>query len=193
MLAHLPEAPSTALLFENLKSPRRLALCTEAAHLLRRSTSSELPDVFAQHTELDGFEIFAGDGSYLQAACHDSARPSSSAASGQKKFATGHFFGMDLRAAALFHLALADQSERRQEHDMRAKESDIHILCPFLLKFLQALAECSRIPSSTPSFYARIRPQSIDSQWRGLSGAHHFPVCAPGLAVRGGSVFWSEL
>ncbi len=113
MLAHCRQTPSTSLFFENLGSPRRLRLCSEASDLLRRQASAELPDAFAAHTLLENFDIFAGDGSYLVAACHDRPQPSSSAASGHKKFATGHFFGMDLRTSALFHLAVADQIERR--------------------------------------------------------------------------------
>lgn len=129
MTANCPETPSTALFFGNLKSSRRLGLCGQASGLLRREVSRELPDAFAGHRELDGFDLFAGDGSYLGAACHDSLQPSSSAASGSKKFATGHFFGMDLRTTALFHLAVADQIERRREHDVRAlKKLDPEIL-----------------------------------------------------------------
>ena len=160
MLAHLPETPSTALLFENLKSPRRLTLCIEAANLLRRTTSCELPDVFAQHTELDGFDIFAGDGSYLQAACRDTPQPSSSSSSGQKKFATGHFFGMDLRTAALFHLAVADQSARRQEHDMRA----IKKLDPQILR--------QSAPKGRKVLWAWDRAITDFGLWRQLKSAH---------------------
>lgn len=116
--AHCGEPPSCSLFFENLKSPRRFALCAEANALLRAAAANLLPDAFAAYPELGGFGIFAGDGSYFEAACHDPSRLSSSG--DMVKYPTGHFFGMDLRTMALVHLTVADQIERKREHDLRA-------------------------------------------------------------------------
>lgn len=118
LLPHCAQAPSLSLFFENLKSTRRLALCAEANALLRQRIASQLPDALAKYPELAGFGVFAGDGSYFAAACHDSSRDSSSGT--PVKYPTGHFFAMDLRTMALAHLIVADQIERKREHDLRA-------------------------------------------------------------------------
>ena len=118
LLPHREWVPSLSLFFENLKSTRRLGLCAEANAWLRDRAAATLSDALAAYHQLDGFGIFAGDGTYLKAACHDSAQ--SSRSGDPVKYATGHFFGMDMRVQALVHLAVADQDERKREHDIRA-------------------------------------------------------------------------
>ena len=117
LLPHLTGVPSLPLFFENLKSARRLGLCAEANARLRDELTATLPDALADYPQLDGFGIFAGDGTCLKAACHDTAQ---SSRCGDTKYATGHFFGMDMRTQAMLHLAVADQDERKREHDIRA-------------------------------------------------------------------------
>jgi len=62
--------------------------------------------------ELDGFEIHAGDGHFHAAAAHDTA-----AADDGVKYATGHFFTLNLRTHGLVHLTAADQLASKREHD----------------------------------------------------------------------------
>ena len=95
-------------------------------------------DPFAEHPELDGFDLFAGDGHCHEAAAHDPRVPGSadllpklppviSKPMNRKreepagiKDAAGHFFALNLRNQLMQHLVAADQEERKKEHDMRA-------------------------------------------------------------------------
>lgn len=71
-------------------------------------------DAFAQFSELDGFDIFAGDGHYHAAAAHDKKK-------NDKKYPTQHFYAVNLRNQALSHLTLADTNgNRKRKHDARA-------------------------------------------------------------------------
>jgi hypothetical protein len=65
--------------------------------------------------ELSHYDLYAGDGHFHRAAAHDPR----DAKSGTKS-ATGHCFTLNLRTQALSHLTVADQAERKQEHDLRA-------------------------------------------------------------------------
>ena len=109
------EAPATSHFFETLKSARRLALIAECSRGLARSLPDLGGDFWGGVPELEGFEIHAGDGHFHAAAAHDSP-----AADDGIKYATGHFFSLHLRTHALAHLTVADQVERKKEHDMRA-------------------------------------------------------------------------
>ena len=109
------EAPTTNHFFETLKSARRLALIAEVSHGLARSLPALGLDFWGGVPELEGFAIHAGDGHFHAAAAHDSA-----AADDGVKYATGHFFVLNLRTHALAHLTAADQAARKKEHDMRA-------------------------------------------------------------------------
>ena len=108
-------APERSHFFETLKSGRRLALIAECSHGLARSLPALEADVWGGVPELAGFEIHAGDGHFHAAAAHDSA-----AADDGVKYATGHFFTLNLRTHALAPLTAADQVERKKEHDMHA-------------------------------------------------------------------------
>ena len=137
----LPNLPEVVPYFDALGSKRRLDLIAQAADGLseRLSRASKGVDPFAQHPELDGFWLFAGDGHYHEAAVHDprvleagdcTPKPlppaKTKGLSRQReepagtKFAVGHFFALNLRNHLMRHLAVADQHERRKEHDMRA-------------------------------------------------------------------------
>ena len=108
--------------FETLKSKRRLALVSEVNAGLRGRMRAEMEDPFAQFASLKEFEIFAGDGHFHAASCHDSSPT-------DKKAPTGHLFTLDLRCHALTHLTVGDQLNRKQEHDMRAlKRLEIEVL-----------------------------------------------------------------
>jgi hypothetical protein len=99
--------------FETLKSKRRLSLAGELNSKLRLRMRADIDDPFARFASLDDFEIFAGDGHFHAASCHDSSPTA-------KKYPTGHLFSLDLRCHALTHLTVGDQVARKVEHDMRA-------------------------------------------------------------------------
>jgi hypothetical protein len=107
---------SRSLFFESLKSKRRLKLCQEINSSVCKgiAESGSLKDPFALFSELDGFDIYAGDGHYHRAAAHDIIKAG-------KKYPTQHFYAVDLRSHALAHLTLADTSgNRKREHDIHA-------------------------------------------------------------------------
>lgn len=105
-----------SLFFESLKSKRRLQLLREVslATLARLFSTSRNRDPFRSDARLDGYDLYAGDGHYIEHACWDEAIDGT-------KYATGHFYGLDLRSHGLFHLTAADRSNgRKKEHDMHA-------------------------------------------------------------------------
>lgn len=100
--------------FGSLGSGRRLALCGDVAVGLARRAARELPDALAGVEGLEGYDVYAGDGHYHKASCHERRKDGS-------KRPVGHFHSLDLRCHAMSRLALADASgERKGEHDMRA-------------------------------------------------------------------------
>jgi hypothetical protein len=103
--------------FESLKSPRRLALCQEVNEALLKELGRKkyCEDPFARYKELNGFAIYAGDGHYHEAASHDSIKDGT-------KYATPHFFSLNLRTHGMRRLTVADTS------GMRKKEHDMHML-----------------------------------------------------------------
>ena len=109
------DAPDTGHFFETLKSTRRLRLIAEVSHALARQLPALDPALWAGLPELEGFELYAGDGHFHGAAAHDRRDVSDGV-----KYAVGHFFALNLRTHGLSHLAVADQIERKKEHDMRA-------------------------------------------------------------------------
>lgn len=71
-------------------------------------------DPFASYGALSNYDILCGDGHYHNAAVHDDPIDGT-------RYATGHFFGLNLRTHAMFHLTTADRGPtRKREHDMRA-------------------------------------------------------------------------
>jgi hypothetical protein len=115
--------------FESLKSKRRLLLVDEILGQLRGRMTRVMPDPFASYKCLDDFDIHAGDGHFIAAASHDMAQPRVSTAAKTNagttrvtatKHATGHLHTLDLRSHAMNHLTVADQIERKKEHEMRA-------------------------------------------------------------------------
>lgn len=121
--------------FESLKSKRRLLLVDEILGQVRSRMRREMPDPFACHPCLDDFDIHAGDGHFIAAASHDKTKPRAShptrsdqpgmpdpstARVAATKYATGHLYTLDLRSHGMNHLTVADQIERKKEHEMRA-------------------------------------------------------------------------
>ena len=109
------EAPELSHFFETLKSARRLSLMAELSQGLARSLPVLESDCWKCVPGLAGFDVHAGDGHFHAAAAHDSRD-----AEDGTKYAVGHFFSLNLRTHALGHLSIADQIERKKEHDMRA-------------------------------------------------------------------------
>lgn len=102
--------------FETLKSKRRLQLCREiSTALFRKIKENNLQDdPLRFYSELDPYDIYAGDGHYHNSASHDEKKEG-------KKYPVQHFYSVDLRTHALNHLTLADtKGKRKKEHDMRA-------------------------------------------------------------------------
>ncbi|MBF0198123.1 MAG: hypothetical protein HQL32_10440 [Planctomycetes bacterium] len=102
--------------FESLKSLRRLNFCLELnASLVREHRDhNQDSDPFACLPELDGYNIYAGDGHSHEAPVHEEKI-------GKKAYATQHFYALNLRNYLLTHLELAKYGgTRKKEHDMHA-------------------------------------------------------------------------
>ena len=114
-----------SLFFETLKSNRRLNLCRQVGVSLYEDIkfNHRQDDPFHGYPTLEKYDIYAGDGHYHAAACHDEKKSG-------KKHPVQHFYCVDLRSHALQHLTLADTTgKRKKEHDMRAlKRLDKDIL-----------------------------------------------------------------
>jgi hypothetical protein len=102
--------------FDALSSKRRFAWLCEIDSLIRallRSATGRR-DMFAGISELDDFEIWAGDGHWQKAAIHDPKSPKG------ESLPTGHIFYLDLRSHCLRHLTVCDDVAVVKEHDMHA-------------------------------------------------------------------------
>jgi hypothetical protein len=99
--------------FETLASARRLGMVEECSTLLRRRVDTLRPSPLSQFESLALFDLYAGDGHYLEHATHDPVQ-------GETRWPTGHFFALNLKSQSLFPLVLADLAGRKKEHDVRA-------------------------------------------------------------------------
>ena len=99
--------------FETLASERRLGMVAECSGLLRRRVDARRPSPLSQFESLASFDLYAGDGHYLEHATHDPMI-------GETRWPTGHFFALNLKSQSLFPLVLADLAGRKKEHDARA-------------------------------------------------------------------------
>ena len=107
------------LFFKALKSKRRLANLGAVNTALAGEVGRCREDPFEAVPELRNFALYAGDGHFHGAAAHDPKLESSGG--GHRKYATGHFFTLDLRTHHASLLATAEQGGgRKGEHDMRA-------------------------------------------------------------------------
>jgi len=105
--------------FKALASDRRLKNLISTNDLIAEGVREIMPDPFASIPELDGFDIYAGDGHYHAAACHD--QPVEHADGTFRRVPVGHFFQLNLRSHALRHINLAESGGgRKSEHDTRA-------------------------------------------------------------------------
>jgi hypothetical protein len=106
-----PHCPPRENYFASLRSPRRLALAQELNRRLCSQAVDTLPDALASYPELEGFDLYAGDGHWHGAAAHD-------ARIDETKWAVGHFYALDLRRHTLRHLGVG----------LGKKEHDMHVL-----------------------------------------------------------------
>jgi hypothetical protein len=98
--------------FETLSSVRRLAMVAECSALLRRQVDGIRKSPLDSFEALAAFDLYAGDGHYLEHATHDLVKEGT-------RWPTGHFFALNLKSQSLFPLALADLVGRKKEHDTR--------------------------------------------------------------------------
>jgi hypothetical protein len=98
--------------FETLSSARRLTMVAECSALLRRQVDGIRKSPLDSLAALAAFDLYAGDGHYLEHATHDPVQ-------GETRWPTGHFFALNLKSQSLFPLALADWVGRKKEHDAR--------------------------------------------------------------------------
>jgi len=103
-----PNTPSYSNYFATLRSARRGRLLADVHDRLVTFTAGKVPDRLAAVPELAGYECFALDGHWHQAATHDPRHEG-------KKMAVGHCYSLSLRHHALRHMAAA---EGLHEHDM---------------------------------------------------------------------------
>lgn len=110
---------SISLFFKALRSKRRLANINSINDLLLAPIQQKIKDPFAPFPELKNWEIYAVDGHYQKAACHD---PIYITSKGQHTHAaTGHFFRLNLRN---HHMSLLNTSKchlttgKKNQHDM---------------------------------------------------------------------------
>jgi hypothetical protein len=99
--------------FETLASARRLGMVAECSALLRQRVDALRLSPLSQFDSLASFDLYAGDGHYLEHATHDPMI-------GETRWPTGHFFALNLKSQSLFPLVLADRVARKKEHDVRA-------------------------------------------------------------------------
>ncbi len=103
----LAGCPERSLLFETLRSTRRLRLCAQVAEGVATAVQG---DAFAAYPALGQFDLYAADGHWHGAAVHDRAID-------ERKWAVGHFYTLNLRTGAAQWLASA---QGKKEHDMHA-------------------------------------------------------------------------
>ncbi len=113
---HQVENVERSQFFQSLRSERRLTLALEISKRLqdRHQYLLNVHDAFADIPELEGREIHAGDGHYLEHACHDPRDPFYK---GKPYVAIGQFFAINLRTHWLQYLDLALDGTKKQ-HDM---------------------------------------------------------------------------
>ena len=104
----LDTLPSHSNYFATLRSARRGRLLHDLSVSLIREADAVLPNRLAGIAELAGYECFAQDGHWHQAAVHDARHEG-------VKMAVGHFYSLNRRTHSLRHLAVG---QRLHEHDM---------------------------------------------------------------------------
>ena len=99
--------------FETLASERRLGMVADCSALRRRRVDALRLSPLSQFESLATFDLYAGDGHYLEHATHDPRQ-------GETHWPTGHFFALNLKSQRLFPLVRAALTGRKKEHDRHA-------------------------------------------------------------------------
>ncbi len=107
---------STGHFFEMLKSNRRYLFTKELNEMLRKDNAalSECNDPLdGICKELDGFDIYSGDGHHHKAPIHENKIDGTA-------YSTQHFYALNIRTQMVSHIDLAEYGDtRKKEHDMR--------------------------------------------------------------------------
>lgn len=108
-------AVSVSCFFKSLRSERRLRMLTEVAgSIAKQCDDLTIHDPFAEHSELDLFDIYAGDGHYHNSAVHDKKVEG-------KICPVQHFYAINMRTESMHHLDVARLAKgKKREHDMSA-------------------------------------------------------------------------
>jgi hypothetical protein len=116
---------SVSLFFESLKSKRRLSFLKEVCERLVKSdiANEHMMDPFSECDDLKDYDVYAGDGHYHESAIHDERVDGT-------KYATQHFYLINLRNQMMSHLDLAEYgNKRKREHDSHMlRRQDIEVL-----------------------------------------------------------------
>ena len=122
---------STSHLFKSLNSKRRLKHLMQEENKIAKDANKFLSpyDIFSQFKELEGFDLFASDGTYIEWACHDEKfeKKDKKTTDERKEAHIGtkrscqNFYSFNLRSQTVRHLTVAHiGGERQKEHDMHA-------------------------------------------------------------------------
>ena len=102
-----------ATFFKAFKSPRRKDLCLDIAKAMEGKVSDILDelevDYYSQFKELDDYDLIAGDGHYIEHACH-----TPKAGGKDKVYAPGHIFMQNLRNGMLKHYSLVSNGSSKK-------------------------------------------------------------------------------
>jgi len=107
------KTPGHSNYFAALHSSRRRDVLCDVHQALLTPARAPLHGRLAGIPELAGYEIFATDGHWHQAATHDARHDG-------KKMAVGHFYSLNLRTHLLAHLAHLAAGQGLHEHDLTA-------------------------------------------------------------------------
>ena len=108
--------PGRSNFCESLKSKRRLQMVEDVAERLRQKSSGDLPDALAAFAELDGFDVYAGDGHSHKHACHDEKVHGT-------KLCVTHLYTRNLRNGWMTPLSLCTVKDKGNHHDMAVLKS----------------------------------------------------------------------
>ena len=100
-LSHLDQAVDFSQFFGIQRSARRLKLVREVNTLVASAMPAHMHSMIDHFPELDGFDIYAGDGHYIGASTHETLVQG-------KRRPVGHFYTLDLRSHGLTYLTGTD-------------------------------------------------------------------------------------
>jgi hypothetical protein len=114
--------------FDSLKSERRCKLAKDISFRIEAKLRDSTTDIISEHIpELNGYDVWAGDGHWHSHATHDKKV-------NDKYYATGHLYGLNLRYGGLHHLQTSDQTRKLKEHDIsglkRLSDDELRVQAP---------------------------------------------------------------